>query len=100
MPATVNDAYLIRVSFFCKTSSNTGRADLKLDIGGTQNVIADVNIAFPKGQNTETPFTTTVLVFAGATFLANGGQLKVSSAAGTTSIYEINYVISRIHKGR
>jgi hypothetical protein len=98
--ANVNDAYTVRVSFKCKTSSVSGQAFLQLNIGGIAPIILDINIAFPKGANTETPFTETGLVFSANTYVANGAGFQVVSVTGTTLIYDIRYVIARIHKGR
>lgn len=100
-PDQVGDAYMIRVNFDAFTSVQSGFATLELDIGAPQNVILKKGITFPKGAGLANAISisTSNLVYTLGTFIANGGELKLVSNSGNTSIYNVSYVISRIHKG-
>lgn len=95
MPAAIGDFYTIRINFSVSNDNVNGLAELDLDIGGAQGVILRRNITFPKGANTEIPYSSTNLIFTLDTFVANGGQLQIASDTGDTSIWDIQYVIAR-----
>jgi len=100
-PDTVGDAYLVRVSFTAYTSSQSGFATLSLDIGAPQGVILSRGFTFPKGAGLSNAISlsTTTLIYSLDTFIVNGGELKITSNEGDTTIYDVDYVISRTHKG-
>lgn len=100
-PYSSGDAYMLRVDFKAFTSSQSGLLSLKLDIGGAQGVIFDRDITFPKGTGLSNvrSVSTSSLIYTLDTFVANGGAIQVESIVGNTSIYDVTYVISRIHKG-
>ena len=102
IPQASGDAYLIRIDFTTFTNNNNGLANLLLDIGGSQGVIVKRLINFPRGTGigNSRDYSSTTLIYTLGTFFANGGQLKVTSITGTTSIYDINLVISKIHRSR
>lgn len=99
-PQNNGDAYLLRVNFKAFTSSQNGVLELALDIGGAQGVILSDDVAFPRGTGAANvrDITRTFLIYSLGTFIANGGEIKVTSVTGNTSIYETTYVISRVHK--
>lgn len=98
IPENVGDTYVIRVDFTAKTDSNQGYATLKLDIGGSLGVIVSDIFTFPKGIGVAENFSKTYLVYTLDTFVNNGGKFKITGGTGTTTIYNVDFIISRIHK--
>jgi len=94
------DAYTMSIRFKAKMSVNNGYFDIDLDIGGTQGIISQESIVFTRGSGTEQRFDVDLTVFSGATFVANGGTLSVTPKNGNMDIYDISFVIVRIHKAR
>lgn len=101
-PENSGDAYLVRVDFTAFTSSPSGLAKLQIDIGGAQGIIIDRGFTFPKGTGSGNAqdYSMTSLVYSLSTFVANGGTVQIESVTGDTSVYDINFVISRVHKAR
>jgi hypothetical protein len=95
----IGDSYTISVRFRAKTSINNDYFDIGLDIGGTLNFILTESKVFHKGINEEQIFNITFVVFSLNTFVVNGGQIKISARTGNLSIYDIDYLIVRTHKG-
>lgn len=52
---------------------------------------------FPKGNGVERPISFTTLAFNGATWAANGATIKFN-VNGSAEIYDIRYLIARVHK--
>ena len=101
LPDKEQDAYLLRVGFKRFTSSNTGYGEITLNIGQTDPIL-DIPVNFPRGTGSENvrTFIVTELLFSGVDFVNNGGQLFYESVRGNTSIYDIRYMIARVHKAR
>lgn len=99
-PQNDGDSYLINVRFTAVSSSNTGLADVGIDIGGAMNIIAQETISLRKGAGQAQKINIIFDVFSGSTFLANGGLIKLSSIDGNTSIYDISYKVTRTHKAK
>lgn len=99
-PENSGDFYEIRIDFNTWTNNNNGLAVIKLDIGGTQGVILQRLVNFPRGTGSGNvrSYSTTTGVYSLGTFVANGGELQIESITGTTTIYDITFVISRTHK--
>lgn len=100
-PDKSGDGYLLRIGFKRFTTSNTGYGEITLDIG-QDDPILDIPVTFPRGTgviNART-FVSTDFIFSGDDFIANGGSLYFESVRGTTSIYDIRYLIARVHKSR
>jgi hypothetical protein len=95
----IGDSYTISVRFRAKTSINNDYFDIGLDIGGLMNFILTESKVFHKGINEEQIFNITFVVFSLNTFVVNGGQIKISAKTGNLSIYDIDYLIVRTHKG-
>ena len=96
-------AYMIRVSFTASSSSQTGSFVVDADIsaaGDGSALILDRATSMVRGSNTPQGVSYSELYFSRDTFVANGALLRFSSIAGNTSIYDIVYVIAKIHKGR
>lgn len=100
-PDTSGDAYLLRIGFKRFTSSNKGYGEITLDIGQAEPILeAPVNFPRGSGANNARTFVTTELLFSGDDFISNGGSLYYESVRGNTSIYDIRYLIARVHKSR
>lgn len=99
-PENSGDMYMIRINLTAFTSSQNGVLEIALDIGGTQNVILAKDVSFPRGTGLANArdISESFLVYSLGTFVANGGEIKVTSVTGNTSIYDVTYVISRVHK--
>lgn len=99
-PDLVGDSYMLRVNFKAFTDDNNGYAELQLDIGGAQGVILERGLSFPRGTGPSNvrSFSTSSLIYTLGQFVSNGGELFIDNIRGTTSIYDISYVISRDHK--
>tara|TARA_R110000796_G_scaffold192122_1_gene308858 strand:- start:23 stop:580 length:558 start_codon:yes stop_codon:yes gene_type:complete len=96
-------AYVIRINFTVANSSQTGSFELNFDIsaaGDGSIPILSRTTALARGANTPQPVSYTELYFSRETFVDNGALLKFTAISGTSSIYGISYVISKIHKGR
>lgn len=99
-PDSVGDSYMLRVNFKAFTDDNNGYAELQLDIGGTQGIILERGLNFPRGTGSSNvrSFSSSSLIYTLGQFVSNGGELFINNIRGTTSIYDISYVISRDHK--
>ena len=96
-------AYVIRISFTASNSSQTGSYELTADIsaaGDGSNPILLRSSSFIRGANNPQPISYSELYFSRETFVANGALIRFTSLAGITSIYNVVYVIAKIHKGR
>lgn len=93
------DALLITIDFLAlPTSVNTTYLDLWFNIGGTVGELYRRVISFPRGNGVVRPIVYTTLVYTLDTWEANGATVNVR-ANGATSIYNIRYVIARVHRG-
>lgn len=96
-------AYMIRISFTASNSSQTGSYELTVDIsaaGDGSNPILSRSGSFIRGANNPQPISYSELYFSRETFVTNGALIRFTSLAGITSIYNVVYVIAKIHKGR
>lgn len=101
LPVKLGDALVMRVNFKAFTDNNNGLASLCLDIGATEPILED-DFQFPRGTGSGNvrSFSTTHLIYELNTFVSNGGDLKIEGVRGTTTIYDIKYVLSVINKGK
>ena len=99
----IGAAYMIRIGFTVSNSSQTGSFDLSADISaagdGSITIFERVS-SLARGSNTPQSYNTTNLVYSLDTFVANGALMRFEAISGTSSIYDISYVISKVHKGR
>ena len=101
VPVSLGDAYMVRVGL--EVTAKTGGAGtiyIQLDIGGAATptiVILEEDISISK----TVPFTFVAPfpIFCLSTFLANGGQIFLTSDTGTITIAERNISIYRMYKG-
>lgn len=96
----IGDHYSIRIDFKAEVSVNNGYCDVLLDIGGSQGIILDKVVTFPRGSNTTHSFSITTDYYTLNTFVANGGKLRIYAADGDLEVWDINYVIFRGHKAQ
>ena len=94
-PQTAFDFYIVRVTFVADPNTANDYFDLKLDIGGGIGVIWQETRGFLKGTNPQS-FSFTIPVYTGSTFLANGGQLDITTS-GTVTFYDIGITICKVH---
>ena len=99
-PANNGDKYDVSIRFKATSSSNTGEYALRIDIGGTEGVISESSESFIRGAGSENFEEVNFSVFSGSTFVANGGTITFESITGNTSIYDISYLITRVHRAR
>lgn len=100
IPELNGDSYLINVRFTAVSSSNTGLADVSLDIGGAMGVIDGQTISMRKGAGNSQIINVIFDIYSLSTFVSNGGLIKFNSIDGNTSIYNIQYKITRTHKAK
>ena len=96
-------AYIIRVGFTVSSTSQTGAIGLVADIstaGDGSTPIINKSLALIRGANTPYPIVFSELYFSRETFVSNGAILLFESITGDSSIYDISYVIAKVHKGR
>lgn len=99
-PQTDGDFYVIDIRFKATSSSVDGVIDIGIDIGGAMGIIRQHTISLRKGIGVEQRVALSFPVYSGSTFVANGGEVKVSSIVGNTSIYDVTFVVDRTHKAK
>ncbi|RYX78561.1 hypothetical protein EON76_05375 [bacterium] len=93
------DSLVITIDFVAlPTSVNTTYLDVWFDIGGSIGELYRRVISFPKGNGVARPIGFTAMVYTLDTWQANGATVKVR-ANGSAGIYDIRYVIARVHRG-
>lgn len=93
------DSYNITID--CKalpTSAGTTLLEFWFDIGGTVGELYRRPVTFPKGNGIVRPIVFTTGIYSKDTWEANGATVYVRSD-GPVSIYDIRYVITRLHRG-
>lgn len=99
-PENDGDFYIVDIRFKATSSSNDGVIDVGIDIGGVMGIIRQHTVNIRKGIGVEQRVALSFPVFSGATFIANGGEVKVTSVVGDTSIYDVTFVVDRVHKAK
>jgi len=100
-PQNVGDYYTITLRFKAKNTEATGGYfDFGIDLGGALGIQFKESKLFVKGAGVEQNFNLVTNAFIGATFLANGGIIKITGGNGTTTIYDIDLHVSRTHKAK
>ncbi|MAM29838.1 MAG: hypothetical protein CMC13_12515 [Flavobacteriaceae bacterium] len=94
------DAINISVEFKARpNSSSVTRLTVAIDIGGAVGEIYIRDFVLSKGNNVEHYYLSSFNAYTLDTWENNGGTVKVVSTA-STDIYDIRYIISRVHKAR
>ncbi len=91
----------LRVNFKAKTTSNNGAFALSYDIsalGDGSNVITERAETFVRGTGVEQSYSFSTSLFSLDTFVANGALPKFESINGTSSVYDITFLIKRDHR--
>lgn len=99
-PVKDGDMYALRIDFKGSSSNGSGDFILAIDIGGGQGRILEIVQAFPRGSAQEHPFSISLDVFSGSTFIANGGEISIYSTTGDTEIWDIAFLIEKTYHGR
>jgi len=100
-PANNGDYYTTTIRFKATTTAPTaGYFDFGIDIGGALGVQFKETKIFAKGAGIEHNFSVVVPMYSGATFIANGGLVKITSGNGNMSVYDINYHVDLVHKAK
>lgn len=88
-------------TFDCSVIPTVGASFVEfwVDIGGGLDPIYRRIISFPKGAGVVRPISFTVSAYTLGTWEANGGTIYTRSD-GDVSIYDIRYVLHRLHKAR
>jgi hypothetical protein len=100
VPELVGDSYTLGIRITASSSSVTGSAELRLNIGAGTIILNLGVINFPKGSGVSTNFDRTTSVFTLATFVANGAVVELTSLVGDTTITSVGFHIVRTHRAR
>jgi len=101
VPISLGDSYMVRIGLeVTAKSGSAGTIYIQLDIGGAATptvVVLEEDISVSK----TVPFTFVAPfpIFCLSTFVANGGQIFLTSDTGTITIGERNISIYRMSKG-
>lgn len=98
-PIAVGDAYTVRLNL--SIASKTGSPNylnLELDIGGLTSP-SNVILVKPLSTLSSTPYemSNTFSIYTLSTFLANGGQIFLSTDTGTVTVDDASVLITRTH---
>ena len=94
------DAINITIELKAKpTTSSVSRLTIAIDIGGPVGEIYVQDFVMAKGRNIEHRFLSSFNAYTLNTWQANGGTVKIK-ASGASEVYNIRYVISRVHNAR
>ena len=96
-PANVGDGYTFCLRCKIKPSSAGTYLDFGIYIAGAVGVIFKQTIVLPKGAGIEHDINIECTGYSLATFVANGGIMKITANGGTLSIYNIELQVHRYH---
>lgn len=98
----VGDVLDLTINFQTSNSNGNGYFTLIIDIGGGVSIIPITAKTFdyPKGAGIPHPYSTSNFIYSLSTFVANGAKVKIVSEVGDTSIWNISYFVTRIHRGK
>ena len=99
-PSLDGDSYIVNLRFTAISSSPTGLADVDLDVGGTLGVVDGSTISLCKGLGNSQRISLKFDLFAGSTFLTNGGTFYIQSFDGDISVYNVSIKVTRVHKAK
>ena len=95
-PASVGDAYDLRIDFKIEPQQSTDYAEFELDIGsGSPIIIASRTLTFAK--TGASSFSVGIPIYCLSTFIANGCKMYIdtSGSGDTVHIYDISLTIKR-----
>ena len=96
-PANAGDGYTFCLRCKVKPSSAGTYLDFGIDVGGSVGVIFKQTLVLPKGAGIEHDINIECTGYSLATFVANGGIMKITANGGTLSIYNIELQVHRYH---
>lgn len=94
LPVSVGETYILRFDFTCVPGSANQHIEIQLQVAPGDVIFSDVR-NLPKGSGVAHSFEITIPVWAGQTFVNNGGALYVTPS-GNCSFYGMGIYISRI----
>ena len=96
-PANTGDGYTFCLR--CKINPSLANTclDFGIDVGGAVGVIFKQTLVLPKGAGIEHDINIECTGYSLATFVANGGIMKITANGGTLSIYNIELQVHRYH---
>jgi hypothetical protein len=105
-PLKEGDYMIMSFRFFAKGSTAFTYVEYSLDIGQAvlplfpDGLIFPDTKEFPKGAGVEHPLNIVSNGYAGAEFTNNGGVPKITAVGGDVEIYNIEFQISIVNKGK
>jgi len=100
-PENNGDYYIVTVRFKGKTTApSASYLDFGIDIGGALGLQFRETKTFSKGAGIEHQFSIVVPLYTAATFISNGGQVKITSGNGDITLHDISFQIDRTHKAK
>lgn len=95
----------LRVNFTAFTSINNGGFSLKIDISETGDgsiIIGNLPVRTIRGSGSGNalPYSIDIPFYCLSTFLSNGGHVLLEASDGNISIYDISFVLFKIHGGQ
>ncbi len=96
------DALNITIEFRCRptTGASNVRMQVKLDIGGSVGVLYPRDFTLTKGSGVEHNYLSSFNVYTLDTWEANGATIYSEAFNSDIEIYDIRYLITRVHKAR
>lgn len=94
----VGGTFTLRVSFTAKASIGNGGFTASVDIspaGDGSITVASHAIRMLRGADVYAQYTTEFSLFTLATFVANGGLVRITAEDGDISIYNVSYYIKK-----
>ena len=96
-PTNAGDGYTFCLRCKIKPSSADTYLDFGIDVGGAVGVIFKQTLVLPKGAGIEHDINIECTGYSLATFVSNGGIMKITANAGTLSIYNIELQVHRYY---
>lgn len=103
-PNFINDNYILRVNFTAYMSTINGGFSLGIDISETgdgSEIIASIPVRTIRGSGSGTavPYSIDIPFYSSGTFIANGGRVLVEALTGDISVYDISFILFKLHSG-
>ena len=96
-PINAGDGYTFCLRCKIKPSAADTYLDFGIDVGGAVGVLFKQTLVLPKGAGIEHDINIECTGYSLATFVANGGIMKITAHGGTLSIYNIELQVHRYH---
>lgn len=95
------DAIIMTFDLVAKpTQVGTDSLEVWVDIGGSVGELYRRIVTFPKGQNVNRPVTISTGAYTLDTWETNGATPYIRSNGGQCEIFDIRFVVFRLHKAR